>query len=101
VRGISFQATESDLMKFFSSCGEVLSVNLLHRPDGSSKGVCFVRFKEERSVTLAVELNGSEHMGRTLTVERTRDSGNGPGSDSGPSHRSDESNTVFVGNLSF
>jgi nucleolin len=57
----------------FAECGEVLSVNLLKRPDGSSKGVCFVRFAEEKSIVAAIEFSGSEHMGRTLTIEKTRE----------------------------
>jgi nucleolin len=71
VRGLSFQATEDDLKELFSECGEVHSINLLKRPDGSSKGICFVRFNEEDAMTKAIEFSGSEHMGRTITIEKT------------------------------
>jgi nucleolin len=64
------------MKELFTECGEVQSVNLLKRPDGTSKGVCFVRFNDEKSVAAAIEFSGSEHMGRTLTIEKTREGGN-------------------------
>jgi nucleolin len=78
VRGLSFQATEDDLKELFAECGAVDSVNLLKRPDGTSKGVCFVRFTDEKSLAAAIEFSGSEHMGRTLTIEKSKD-GSGTG----------------------
>ena len=36
-----------------------------------------MRFAEEKSIAAAIEFSGSEHMGRTLIIERTKEGGAG------------------------
>ena len=59
VRGLSFQAYDSDIRDFFSQCGNVTFVKLLTRDDGKSKGTGFVKFSKKSSFNAALELNGS------------------------------------------
>lgn len=42
------------------------------RDDGKSKGTAFVKFSKKSSFNKAVELNGSEHLGRSLTIEESQ-----------------------------
>ncbi len=69
MKGLSFQAYDSDIRDFFSSCGEVANVKLLTRDDGKSKGLAFVRFNKKSAFNKALELSGAEHLGRSITVE--------------------------------
>ena len=69
VGGLSFNAYDEDVRSFFESCGNVLSVNLLKRPDGKPKGLGFIKFSSKNSFNKALEVNGAEHMGRTINVE--------------------------------
>jgi nucleolin len=74
----------------------------LKRPDGSSKGICFLRFNEEKAVASAIEYSGSEHMGRTIIIEKTKEGGaGGAGGAAGGAPVNTESKTCFIGNLSF
>lgn len=66
---MSFQAYDSDIRDFFNSCGNITEVKLLTREDGKSKGLAFVKFSKKSSFKKALELNGSEHIGRSLTIE--------------------------------
>jgi nucleolin len=45
---------------------------LLTRDDGKSKGLAFVKFSKKSSFNKALELNGSEHLGRNITVEESQ-----------------------------
>jgi len=54
------------------SCGNILNLNLLSRPDGKSKGIAFVKFGKRSELNAALELNGTEHMGRCLKIEEAR-----------------------------
>lgn len=45
------------------------------RPDGKPKGMGFVTFTTKSAMNNAIELNGSEHMGRTLKIEKSQKSG--------------------------
>jgi nucleolin len=77
---------------------------LLKNNDGSSKGIAFVRFAEESAANQAVEYNGSEHMGRTLVIERTKprvQGGAGGFGGAGGAQDAGESTTLFIGNLGF
>lgn len=42
------------------------------RDDGKSKGTAFVKFSKKSSFNKAIELNGSEHLGRSLTIEESQ-----------------------------
>ena len=119
VTGISFQASENDIKQHFAECGNIDSVNLLKGFDGRSKGIAFVRFTSEDSLTSALEYEGSELSGRTIHVEKSTPKGQrapkggdaggyGGGGDNGASFsqkprtaQDPSSSTVFIGNLSF
>lgn len=47
-------------------------MKLLTRDDGKSKGTAFVKFTKKSSFNKALELSGSEHMGRSLTIEESQ-----------------------------
>lgn len=72
MRGLSFQAYDSDIRALFEPCGEVLEVKLLTRDDGKSKGTAFVKFSKKSAFNKALELNGTEHLGRSLTIEESQ-----------------------------
>lgn len=49
-----------------------MHVKLLTKPDGKSKGTAFVKFSSKNSFKQALELDGMEHMGRTLKIEEAQ-----------------------------
>jgi nucleolin len=88
------------------------------RPDGKSKGIAFVKFGKRSELNAALELSGTEHLGRSLKIEEARgkptasgDSmpGRGRGGFGGQQReqRPIETNaeiatpTLFIGGLSF
>ncbi len=42
---------------------------MINRPDGKPKGFAFVKFSSKASFNKALEMNGTEHMGRQIRVE--------------------------------
>jgi RNA recognition motif-containing protein len=54
VKGLSFQAYQSDIEDLFNPFGNVLSVRLLTRDDGKSKGLAFVKFSSKNSFRKAL-----------------------------------------------
>ena len=94
VGGLSWDAKENDLQDLFADCGHVENVKILMTPEGRSKGAAFIMFDSEAGVERAMALDGSEHMGRRIKVNRS--------SDKPPARRTaGDPNTVFVGNLSY
>lgn len=79
VKGLSFQLFEDDIRAIFEDCGEVTNVKLLMRPDGKSKGLAFVKFAKKSAFNKALELNGSDQNGRSITVEQSQGKGNNDG----------------------
>jgi nucleolin len=71
VKGLSFQAYQSDIEDLFNPFGNVISVRLLTRDDGKSKGLAFVKFSSKASFNKALELNQTEQFGRSITVEQS------------------------------
>lgn len=83
------------------------------RPDGKPKGIGFVKFSMKSSFNKAIELNGSEHMGRSLNIEESHGKnnnqapggfGNKPNNRGPPQAQGDaviESSTLFIGGLSY
>lgn len=110
MKGLSFTADENHIGNHFEEqCGEVDSVNLL-KGDRGSKGIAFVRFVSSTSIPKAIALSGSQHMGREIFVEKTQPREQRPAGGAGafgaaparaPVPITDDSTTVFVGNLSF
>ena len=76
--GLSFNAYDNDVREIFDECGNILNLKLLMRPDGKSKGTAFIKFSSKNSFNKALELNGMEHMGRTLKVEEAQNKSKGP-----------------------
>ena len=57
----------------------MLHVKLLTRPDGKPRGLGFVKFSRKSSFNKALELNGAEHLGRTINVEEAYGKANNQG----------------------
>lgn len=69
VGNLSYEATESDLFDLFSSHASVKNVEVVRDHSGRSKGFAFVDLNSIDMAKVAAErLNGSEFMGRILTV---------------------------------
>jgi RNA recognition motif-containing protein len=56
----------------FEPCGEITSVRVLTRPDGKSKGTGFVKFAWKSAYNKALELDGSDMMGRPIKVSEAQ-----------------------------
>ena len=73
VGNLSFNATEDDVKPLFQKYGTVVEVNLVRdRYSGQSKGFAFVQMASGSEAQKALELNGQEFMGRSLTVSEAR-----------------------------
>jgi len=94
VGGLSWDAKESDLHDLFDECGHVENVKILMTPEGRSKGAAFIMFESESAIDRALALDGSEHMGRRIKVNRSSEK-------PPPRRTAGDPNTVFVGNLSY
>ncbi|CAG9333008.1 unnamed protein product [Blepharisma stoltei] len=99
VGGLSWEADDSDLQKFFKNCGSITNIKILKNDQGKSKGSAFIKFSSPEEAQEAIRLNGSEHMGRTLRINLSGDKPN-KHRESGGSGRGSTS-TVFVGNLPY
>ena len=87
VGNLAFQATEDSINKYFSACGEVVSVSvMLDRDTGQPRGFAFVEMANADSAQKAVaELNGKEFQGRSLRVDIAEERrGGGGGGRGGP-----------------
>ena len=81
------------------------------RPDGKPKGLGFVKFCKKSSFNKAIEMNGCDHMGRSLNIEeaygaknnqggnRQDNNSRAPRQDNGPVNI--ETPTLFIGGLSY
>lgn len=103
--GLSFHANDSDVRAIFEDFGNILNVKLLTKPDGNSKGIAFIKFSSKNSFNRALELNGMEHMGRTLKIEESQNKGKGS-DNRAPNNKNQgpvkiETPTLFVGQLSY
>ena len=74
VGNLSFQTTESDITAAFETFGSIESVSIItDRDTGRSKGFGFVVMAEEEAADKAIaQMNGSQHNGRTLTVNEAK-----------------------------
>ncbi len=74
VGNLSFEATESDVIKLFGDFGVVTSAVIVKEKKGDkSRGFGFVTMADEQSGQLAIAaLNGREFMGRALNVSPAR-----------------------------
>jgi len=107
---LSFDATDDDVRQHFSKCGNITQVKLLSR-DGKPSGRGFIKFGDEESMNIALNLNDSEMMGRHINVEipankRTNQApnsnpSNGFGGSNNKTSNAQESSSVIVRNLSY
>jgi RNA recognition motif-containing protein len=74
VGSISFNASEEDLIKLFSTIGEVESAKIITDANtGQSKGFAFIEMASEEDAKKAItDLNGASFMERTIVVNEAR-----------------------------
>ena len=72
VGNIPYKSTEEELKEFFSSAGEVLSVNIItDRETGRSRGFGFIEM--ENADGAIQELNGQLFGGRNIRINPARE----------------------------
>lgn len=71
---LGYGVTNADLDQLFSQFGQVQSAEVINdRDTGRSKGFGFVEMSTEAEAQAAINgINGTEHDGRTLTVNEAR-----------------------------
>jgi RNA recognition motif-containing protein len=71
---LGFNVTSSDLDQMFAQYGTVKSAEVINdRDTGRSKGFGFVEMQSDAEAQAAIDgINGTEHDGRTLTVNEAR-----------------------------
>jgi RNA recognition motif-containing protein len=73
VGNIPFTTTEYDLRDFFTTCGEVLRVDMVvDRDTGRSRGFAFVDL-DDHAAREALALNGSQFGGRRLVINHAKE----------------------------
>ncbi len=69
VSSLNFRARKEDLIALFSPFGEVTSARIIvNKETHRSRGYGFVEMSEEDGKKAIEALNGTEHMGRTISV---------------------------------
>jgi len=70
VRNIAFEATKKEVRKLFETFGEVKSVRLPRKLDGTHRGFGFVEFQSKRDAAQAMQsLKDTHFYGRHLVLE--------------------------------
>jgi len=74
VGNCSFDITEQQLRDVFSPYGEIQSVDIItDRGTGRPRGFAFIEMVNHHEAQAAIKgLNGTEHGGRTLTVNEAK-----------------------------
>ena len=73
VGNLSYDAKDSDLQTLFSKYGNVQSVSIIaDRFTGRSKGFGFVEMASGEEAEKALALNGTDFLGRNITVSEAR-----------------------------
>lgn len=86
---VAFEVTEEDLKVFFSPSSRVKEVRILReRGTARPRGLAYVDFEDEESLTAAIAKNKEELKGRQLSIARSdpkggRGGGRGPGANRG------------------
>lgn len=60
VSGLPFTVEEDNLESEFKKFGKLASVKLLRRPDGSSRGLAFIKYFTEDAANKSLSLSESE-----------------------------------------
>jgi RNA recognition motif-containing protein len=81
VGNLTFDVTDSDLLKLFEPFGSVESAQvIMDRETGRSKGFGFVEMGSDQEAQAAIQaLSGKDHGGRALTVNEARPKTEGGG----------------------
>lgn len=67
VRNLPFSTTEDNLREYYEQYGNVVSVDLLKKPDGKLVGCAFIQFRQVQNAAKARHhTNGKEFIGRTI-----------------------------------
>ena len=83
VGNLNYQSTEDDLRNLFSKFGAVQNVTIVKdRYSGQSKGFAFVEMSNHDDAEKALELNGSDFLGRSINVAEARPQSDRPGGES-------------------
>ena len=84
VGNLSYNATEEDLRTLFAKYGAVQTAEVIKdRYTGQSKGFAFVEMSTGEEAQKALELNGSDFLGRNINVSEARPQERRPGGGSG------------------
>lgn len=77
VGGLSYQTTQSDLLRLFGEAGSVATASVItDRESGRSKGFGFVEMATVADAKNAMnQFNGQQFDGRTLVVNEARERG--------------------------
>lgn len=74
VRNVAFEATRKDLSSLFSAVGQLKSVRLPKKFDGSHRGFAFVEYMTRQEAQSAIDTVAGTHLyGRRLVVERAKE----------------------------
>lgn len=111
---LPFKATDDLIVSHFTSCGPIDGLHwVTDKTTGKFYGSAFLDFPSPSAASLAVELNGSEMLGRPIKVgyatginssgaNRNNSKGKGGHLAAAPiSDKPEGTTTVFLGNLSF
>ncbi|OAD76112.1 hypothetical protein PHYBLDRAFT_95552, partial [Phycomyces blakesleeanus NRRL 1555(-)] len=70
VGGLNYAATADDLRSHFAECGSIVDVRLrMDNDTGKSRGFAHIDFNDKAAHQAALNMNESEHMGRSLRVD--------------------------------
>lgn len=73
VGGLSWGTTDESLRNFFSQYGNVVSASvIIDRMSGKSKGFGFVEYATDAEAQAAMQANGQELDGRTISISEAR-----------------------------
>ena len=73
VGNLSFKSSEEEIRDFFGQYGEIADFRLIKDDLGRSKGFGFLTYSTDSNCEAALEANGKELGGRTLTVNPARE----------------------------
>ncbi len=98
IKSLSYDVDENALAEIFGKYGNMTKCKLV-QAGGRSRGIAFVEYDNHASAANAIAgENGATHMGREITVEFLCSK---PGAGGPISAAPQESNCLFVGNISF
>ena len=73
VEGISYNAGEEDVDRFFRACGAMIDIRLPRWNDsGKPRGYAHIEFADRHGCAAALKLDGQTMMGRYLRVSRAK-----------------------------